>query len=1258
VTQYSFSYTAPGFSGTGIFYLNSPSYPTYVTHVTGMFADSAIASGTAVASPGIEFGLGQDQLLFYPSQPFLDSKGVCFSTLFDGETNAYDIYYKPGIGYEIAYVHNYVYGTGQTLSAGVPLTSFAVVGPPTLAGTVGGQTTTSEAAVAPFAHTTVGDLNAGASDTLTISLAGAGGTLADGVGFGGLTSVGSGVYRLLGTASAITGELDALIFTPKAGAPNTSSTTTFTLSDLSSGYATATVDSTTTVTDIDPAVAPTIAGTVGGQATMSEAPIDPFAGVTIGDLNGGATDTLTITRAGGAGVLRDGPSFSGLTLNADGSYTLAGAAGAITNELDALVFTVAPGQPTTTFTLSDLSNAYPTPTVDSTTTVTDVDTPVPPTIMGAVANQLTTSEAPIDPFAGVKIGDINGGATDTLMITLSSGGTTGSLVDGAGYSGLTPLGGGAYTLAGSASAVTSELDALVFTPAAASPGAAVMTGFVLSDVSNAYSGSTTDSTTTVIDIALPASVATYLAYRTGLDAKAGGFGVSDTAANVVAALGQLEGDPNVTSVAISDTGSDVAANLDALQSLAAAGKLTAISLTDGGTPTLALTIAQALNDSAALGKIVGPHTLALADTAADIAGISSAQANALKALGYASIASTTGPVTMTVAEAQLLTSNGIAVTGGATATASVAALLALTTNAASSLVGAGYAFTALDTAANIQKLTSANVASLQARHVMLLEANDTSVGISIALATSLEAAPAIQVKALTGSVTVSDNSVNVSKMAASVIAGLPAIGVTGIVSINGSVTVNAQAAAALEAAGLQITGPSAPVGVTVVDLGANIFGPSGLSLAQLGLLPSTGASVIKVTDASVTLTAAQALRLESAKVKVIVPTGDTVTLSDIPSSIMALTGGTSGTIAALPGAGVTNVAASGNLTLSAAQATAFETAKLPIALPAGYSSTVTDTAANLKAMTVTQIAGLASLDVLRLVANDPTTVAAQFSVAQAEALLTTNIGLSVQSGAAAMVYDYGVNLGTMLAGLTAAQLSSLRTNIGFTVLEASNGVSFTAPQTSALLVAGFSVSEIGANTATENFSNGNYSVYQYNLLAQQKTVDADGSFDIGYYNVTGKAYSSYEDVYSTTATEVAEAQDLSSSAGNVILYGNGLTVAQASGSESITTGADTFAVNPHPNETTTATGRSNETFAFGPGFGSDTLIGFLAAGSSHDLVQLNASMFAAGSTTTSILSSATGMTSATITDLAGDALTFSGISKSTLLANPGDFKLV
>jgi hypothetical protein len=70
------------------------------------------------------------------------------------------------------------FGTGTVFE----IVSDAFVVAPTIAGTARGQTTASETPVRPFAHVTVGDANAGATDTLTINIGGGGGTLADGHG--------------------------------------------------------------------------------------------------------------------------------------------------------------------------------------------------------------------------------------------------------------------------------------------------------------------------------------------------------------------------------------------------------------------------------------------------------------------------------------------------------------------------------------------------------------------------------------------------------------------------------------------------------------------------------------------------------------------------------------------------------------------------------------------------------------------------------------------------------------------------------------------------------------------------------------------------------------------------------------------------------------------------------------------------------------------------------------------------------------------
>jgi hypothetical protein len=289
--------------------------------------------------------------------------------------------------------------TGQTLTIKATVTAVA----PTISGTVAGQATTSEAPVDPFSGATVSDLNAGATDKLTIALSGASGSLADGEGFSGLSFAG-GVYTLNGTASAVTQELRALVFTPAVGAPNTSATTSFTLTDASSADATPAVDATTTVTNQDPAVAPSIAGTQDGQTTSSEAPLDPFSGVTIADANANATDTLTIALSGGGGVLADGGGFDGLTY-AGGVYTLTGTASAIADELRAVAFTPAAGEPGTSaqtdFTLNLRSSAFATPTADSTTSVIDSDLFAPVTVA-----QFEVYRAQLDATGAVTVADV------------------------------------------------------------------------------------------------------------------------------------------------------------------------------------------------------------------------------------------------------------------------------------------------------------------------------------------------------------------------------------------------------------------------------------------------------------------------------------------------------------------------------------------------------------------------------------------------------------------------------------------------------------------------------------------------------------------------------------------------------------------------------------------------------------------------------------------------------------------------------------
>ena len=206
---------------------------------------------------------------------------------------------------------------------------------PTIAGTVAGQTTNNEAAVHPFSGVTIGDVNVGATETLTITLSGGGGTLS-GTGLSG----GSGTYTLTGSAATVTSELDALSFTPTAGAPGSQTTTTFTLSDVEQRLRHADGERHDDGDRRRRRGGADDHGTAAGQTTNNEAAVHPFSGVTIGDANAGATETLTITLSGGGGTLeRDRPQRRVRDV-----YTLSGSAATVTSELEALSFTPTAGR--------------------------------------------------------------------------------------------------------------------------------------------------------------------------------------------------------------------------------------------------------------------------------------------------------------------------------------------------------------------------------------------------------------------------------------------------------------------------------------------------------------------------------------------------------------------------------------------------------------------------------------------------------------------------------------------------------------------------------------------------------------------------------------------------------------------------------------------------------------------------------------------------------------------------------------------------
>ena len=173
---------------------------------------------------------------------------------------------------------------------------------------------------------------------------------------------------------------------------------------------------------------PSITGTVAGQKTLSEAPVSPFSTVKIEDTNPGATETLTINLSdsgptGLTGVL----SGNGLTLNKDGSYSLTGSAGTVTSELNALVFTPSPGQPSTTsvttFNLSDTNDIDPSVMAqNSTTTVANTDPAVAPTLTIVASPATVTANGTSVTTLTVTVEDANGNSVAGTAVTLSASG--------------------------------------------------------------------------------------------------------------------------------------------------------------------------------------------------------------------------------------------------------------------------------------------------------------------------------------------------------------------------------------------------------------------------------------------------------------------------------------------------------------------------------------------------------------------------------------------------------------------------------------------------------------------------------------------------------------------------------------------------------------------------------------------------------------------------------------------------------------------
>ena len=289
--------------------------------------------------------------------------------------------------------------------------------PPVITGTVGGQTTTDEAALDPFAALR-SPIRTGQTETVTVTLSNAAnGTFSDSIG----GSVTGGTYTVTGTTLAVTGALDGLVFTPTAHqvAPGSTVTSSFTIKATDTNGVSAT-DSTTTVIATavnDPA---SLSGTLVNVGVANQGTLTPFTPLTVNDPDVGHTDTVTITLANpafGAVSNLGGGSYNSTT----GVYTLTSTPGADTTAIEGLVITPA---------------APPQGTYVTSTTLTVGVTgpgggPAPVTAIAAAVQQvLGLAAVPLNKIAISVVGNADsfaapiGGDTNEAVVTAPTGGGT------------------------------------------------------------------------------------------------------------------------------------------------------------------------------------------------------------------------------------------------------------------------------------------------------------------------------------------------------------------------------------------------------------------------------------------------------------------------------------------------------------------------------------------------------------------------------------------------------------------------------------------------------------------------------------------------------------------------------------------------------------------------------------------------------------------------------------------------------------------
>ncbi len=445
---------------------------------------------------------------------------------------------------------------------------------PTIAGTVASQAVNDKATITPFSGVTIADVDPSTTVTVsvTIDTAAKGVFTSASLTASGFADATGGVYTFTGTPAAATAAIRALVFDPTENrvAVGTTETSTFTIS-VDDTVAAAVTNSTTTAVSTSINDVPTFTGTVTGQTVDDNATINPFSGVTIGDLDPSTTLSISVTLDSAAKGVFTGASLtaSGFVNAGGGVYTFTGTPAAATTAIQALVFNptndrVAVGATEQSFFTLSADDGEGTSGTDTASSVVSTSINDAPTIGGASVGQAVDDNATINPFSGVTIGDLDPSTSLSISVTIDNAAkgvfTTASLT----ASGFVDATGGVYTFTGTPAAAQAAIRALVFNPTdnRVAETATETSTFTIS-ADDGIAAATTDNTTTVISTSVN-------------DAPTIGGVVAGQTVNDTAALQPFSG------VTIADADPSTTLSISVTIDAAAKGVFTSASLTASG----------------------------------------------------------------------------------------------------------------------------------------------------------------------------------------------------------------------------------------------------------------------------------------------------------------------------------------------------------------------------------------------------------------------------------------------------------------------------------------------------------------------------------------------------------------------------------------------------------------------------------------------------------------------------------------------------